>query len=114
MPPQASGPAPKPHRHGGAPGNVGRSGRTVEEVLCVGSRWKGHIDRDGRKVMYSLKVTREEKGGKTGGLGSLVGMHTLLTSNNVVTINPLPDIPGLIRIAEKAKGGIECIVRFVD
>ena len=84
----------------------------MEEVLCVGSRWKGHIDRDGRKVMYSLRVTREESGGKkSGGLGNLVGMHTLLTSNNVVTINPLPDIPGLVRIAEKARGGIECIVR---
>lgn len=116
VPPQASGPAPRP-RQGDAPGstsNVGRSGRTVEEVLCVGSRWKGHIDRDGRKVMYSLKVTREEAGGKNaGGLGNLVGMHTLLTSNNVVTIKPLPDIPGLIRIAEKAKGGIECIVRVM-
>jgi hypothetical protein len=83
-------------------------------VLCVGSRWKGHIDRDGRKVMYSMKITREETGGKkSGGLGNLVGMHTLLTSNNVVTINPLPDIPGLIRIAEKAKGGIECVVSRV-
>ena len=55
--------------------------------------------------MYSLKITRKDNA-----TGNLVGMHTLLTSSNVVTINPLPEIPGLIRIAEKAKGGIECVV----
>ena len=55
--------------------------------------------------MYSLKITRKDNA-----TGNLVGMHTLLTSSNVVTINPLPEILGLIRIAEKAKGGIECVV----
>ena len=66
----------------------------------------------GAGYLAFIKLTA--KGGKkSGGLGNLVGMHTLLTSNNVVTINPLPDIPGLIRIAEKAKGGIECVVSRV-
>ena len=52
------------------------------------------------------RITRKDNA-----TGNLVGMHTLLTSSNVVTIKPLPcEIPGLIRIAEKAKGGIECVV----
>jgi hypothetical protein len=43
--------------------------------------------------------------------GHLVGQQTLLTSTNIVTIHALPGIPNLIRIAEKAKGGLEAVVR---
>ena len=104
-PPAGAGPAPRPRGRPASSGSEEASEKTIDEILSVGSRWKGQIDRGGQKVMYSLKITRKDNA-----TGNLVGMHTLLTSSNVVTINPLPEIPGLIRIAEKAKGGIECVV----
>ena len=89
VPPQASGPAPKPHRQGGASGNVGRAAGRLKSFM----RWfsmEGHIDRDGRKsctlVTGRKPVARRRRTRQPSWYP--YAAHVC----NVVTINPLPDI----------------------